>query len=193
MRADLTCTHSDSYGEKTALRSCPRGSRAARWLARLLSVLLTLCAVAAHAREAQTGLITPWFDVELADGRTLRARELERKVVLQYFWATWCPICHSELPRLQKLYESYRPRGLEIIAQSLDDDESAVLVYWREHGYTFPVAMRSEETRARFGPIRGTPTFILVDRAGTIRLAHLGRMPAEELESRVVALVEEKR
>ena len=155
-----------------------------------MPVLLTLCALATHAREPLADGAVQWFDTELVGGRILPARDLERKVVLQYFWATWCPICRSDLPHLQTLYETYRSRGLEIVAQSLDDDEQSVQMFWQERGYTFPVAMRSEETRERFGPIRGTPTLFLVDRGGVIRLKRLGRLADGELESRIIALLE---
>ena len=155
------------------------------------AAMFALCAVVANAGEPQMGRAVPWFDTELADGRILPAHELERKVVLQYFWAMWCPICRGELPQLQKLYETYRPRGLEIVAQSLDDDEIAVLKFWRERGYTFPVAMRSDATRTRFGPIRGTPTLVLVDRRGTVRLQHLGGLPEGVLETQIKELLEQ--
>ena len=150
-----------------------------------------LGAVVAHAEDLQVGQTAPKLDTVLVDGRKLPARQQEGKVVLQYFWATWCPICRGELPQLQKLYEAYQPRGLEIIAQSLDDDRSAVLEFWRERGYTFPVAMRSGETRAGFGPIKGTPTLFLIDRRGTVRLRQLGTLPDGALEAQVKALLKQ--
>ncbi len=149
----------------------------------------SLCAVVSHAGGLQLGRTAPKLDTELTDGRILFSRQLEGKVVLQYFWATWCPICRGELPQLQKLYEAYQPRGLEIIAQSLDDDPSAVLEFWRKGGYTFPVAMRSDETRAGFGPIKGTPTLFLIDRRGTVRLRRVGTLPDGALEAQIKALL----
>lgn len=154
-----------------------------------IPAVLALCAVVAHAGDLQVGQSVPRLDTELADGRILRARQLEGKVVLQYFWATWCPICRGDLPHLQKLYEAYKPRGFEIIAQSLDDDQSVVVEFWRRMGYTFPVAMRSDETRAGFGPITGTPTLFLIDHSGAVRLKRIGTLPDGELESQIKTLL----
>jgi peroxiredoxin len=151
--------------------------------------VLALFAVVTHAGDLRVGGPAPRLDTKLADGRILPARQLEGKVVLQYFWATWCPICRDHLPHLQKLYEAYQPRGLEIIAQSLDDDPSVVVEFWRKGGYTFPVAMRSDETRAGFGPITGTPTLFLIDRRGTVRLKRLGTLPDGALEAQINALL----
>lgn len=152
---------------------------------------LAICAVFAHAGDLEVGQRAPRLETELVDGRMLPARRLEGRVQLHYFWATWCPICKSDMPRLQRLYETYRPLGLEIVAQSLDDDASVVIEHWRARGYTFPVAMRSEETRSGFGAIRGTPTLFLIDRSGTVRLKRLGRLPEGALETQVAALIKE--
>jgi len=164
----------------------------ARWISQLRLVILTslaLCSMIAHAEDLQVGQTAPKFDTELADGRLLPAAQLEGKVVLQYFWATWCPICRGELPQLQKLYDAYQPHELEIIAHSLDDDQSSVLEFWRKGGYTFPVAMRADDTRTAFGPIKGTPTLFLVDRRGTVRFKHLGILPDGALEAQIKALL----
>lgn len=194
MGTALADSPTQRHGAAFASRGGMRGSRTARWIARLRLVTIAafaLSAVAAHAGDLQVGQTAPKLDTELADGRILPARQLEGKVVLQYFWATWCPFCRDHLPQLQKLYEAYQPRGLEIIAQSLDDDPSAVLEFWRKGGYTFPVAMRSDETRAGFGPIKGTPTLFLIDRRGTVRLRRLGTLPDGALEAQIKALLKQ--
>jgi len=192
MQTALTDSPTQRSRAASASRGGMPGSRTARWVVSLrlaMPAVLALCAVVAYAGDLQVGRPAPRLDTALADGRILPARQLEGKVVLQYFWATWCPICREELPQLQKLYLAYKPRGLEIIAQSLDDDQSVVVEFWRKRGYTFPVAMRSGETRAGFGPIKGTPTLFLIDRCGTVRLKHLGTLPDGALEAHINALL----
>jgi thiol-disulfide isomerase/thioredoxin len=137
MQTALTHSPTQRSGAAFASRGGMRGSPTARWIAWLrlaIPAVLGLFAVVAHAGDLQVGQTAPRLDTELADGRILPARHLEGKVVLQYFWATWCPICRDHLPQLQKLYEAYKPRGLEIIAQSLDDDRSVVVEFWRNGG-----------------------------------------------------------
>ena len=42
------------------------------------------------------------------------------KVTLVDFWASWCPPCRAENPKLVKIYEEYQASGFEIIGISLD-------------------------------------------------------------------------
>lgn len=155
-----------------------------------LALLLLPLALSAHAGGLLVGDRAPRGATELASGKVLAAGHLEGKVVLQYFWATWCPFCQRDLPVLEKLYQAYPPQGFEIIAQSLDDDSSIVIEFWQEKGCTFPVAMRSDKIRTAYGPIRGTPTLFLIDRKGTVRLKRLGAMPDGALEDEIKALLE---
>lgn len=131
----------------------------------------------------------PRLDIELVGGKTLAASQLDGKVVVYMFWATWCPICVSELPDFQKVYNVHNARGLEIVALSLDENAGKVAKFWRGNGYTFPVAMRSDAVRYYFGNIKGTPTTFIVDRKGKVAYKHLGGMPDGELEKRIEALL----
>jgi thiol-disulfide isomerase/thioredoxin len=47
--------------------------------------------------------------------------ELKGRVVFINFWATWCPPCRDESPSLERLYRRFGPRGLEVLAVSIDD------------------------------------------------------------------------
>jgi len=155
---------------------------------RVVFALLALLAFAAHA-ELTLGERAPRSDTLLISGRVLPASQLENKVVIHYFWATWCPICQSELPEIERLLKTYKSLGLEVVAVSLDAERDDVAEFLREHRHTLPVAMRSHAMRNSFGDILGTPTLFLIDRKGVLRLKHLGSLPDGELESRIRSLL----
>ena len=41
--------------------------------------------------------------------------ELNGSLVLVYFWALSCPVCHENLPKLMKLSNIYGSKGLQVI------------------------------------------------------------------------------
>lgn len=151
-------------------------------------LLFSAFALTAHA-DLEQGQMAPKLDTTLIDGKVLTRSQTEGKVVVQLFWATWCHICVGDLPDFQKLHETYKSRGLAIVAVSLDRDAGEVREFWREYGYTFPVAMRSDGMRRAYGRLVGTPTLFLIDRRGIVRLKHLGHMSYDEIEAEIKPLL----
>ena len=48
----------------------------------------------------------------------------EQQVTLLNLWATWCVPCRTEFPDLQEIHEELGPRGLRLIAVSLDQGDT---------------------------------------------------------------------
>ena len=54
------------------------------------------------------------------DGKAVSLAGLKGKVVLVNFWATWCPPCVAEIPRLNALAEKFHDRGFEVMGINVD-------------------------------------------------------------------------
>ncbi len=131
------------------------------------------------------------------------AEELDGKVVILFFWAHWCPDCKAESPILATLLDKYRSQGLEIVAPTQrygfigrrrdvgSDEELQHIHKTRDSDYAFlrdeavPV---SEASHKRYG-VSTTPTVVLVDRQGIVRLYHPGQMTEAELEAAIRPLL----
>ena len=96
------------------------------------------------AGEGPAGSGAP--NVRMVDGAALRSAIAAQKgkVVVLNLWATWCPPCVEEFPALVKLYETYRKRGLVVIAASLDEpgDRDRVASFLKAQKASFPVYLR---------------------------------------------------
>jgi peroxiredoxin len=154
-----------------------------------LWVAASLSFASQAAAQAREGQAVPLVEVALLDGSTLPAQALQGKVVLHVFWATWCHVCIGELPDIQALHDAHAASGFEVVAWSLDRGQTEVEKFWRERGLRLPVAMRTAAIRESFGDLHGTPTFVLADRRGIVRVRRTGAFAPGELERLVVGLL----
>lgn len=132
-----------------------------------------------------------WVDL---DGKTWSATELEGRVVLLDFWATWCAPCLAELPNLRQLAEKHPSDDLVILGIALDTlDRARLRSFLRRHGMTWPQIHEPRgvdgEVARRFG-VEAVPATFLVDRGGRLVARDLhGRA----LEVTISTLVRQKR
>lgn len=154
----------------------------------VLLALCLACAATAHAAP-QLNQPAPRVDTELISGKLLHAKELEGRPVMVFFWATWCSTCAREMPEIQRLYNTYKGKGFEILAISLDEDPAEVAAFWKEKGYTFPLAMYTDSSKKIWGSVPATPQMILIDRKGIVRMKSLGAISYEEREALIKPLL----
>src|SRR5689334_2177659 len=103
-------------------------------------------------------------------GERIAMPELRGRVVLVNFWATDCPVCVKEMPRMVTTYNKYGKRGLEFIAVAMrHDPPNYVISYTEKNALPFKVALDPlGETAKAFGNVQLTPTTIVIDRHGNI-------------------------
>lgn len=135
------------------------------------TVVAVICCAGA-ALSAQEGVLIPSEPREVADiayhdreGAEQKLSSLKGKVVIVHFWATWCPPCIEELPRMQ---QSLAGLGGEvaILPISLDRTTDAVQAFYTAHGITLPLVMDDKGKAMRALEIKGLPSTVIIDREG---------------------------
>ena len=68
--------------------------------------------------------------------------EFEGKVILVEFWATWCPPCRREIPRLNTLYDKYKGQEkFQLVSITAETDRSMLKTFIEKHKIVYPVAI----------------------------------------------------
>ena len=121
------------------------------------------------------------FKLKTLDGmeRTL-PDVLGSKATLVVFFFPTCPYCNAAFPSVQKLYDTYRDRGLSIVWINVLPDEEKLIAGWRaQHGYTVPVLLGKSSTPREY-QVRSTPTHYLLNARGEILQKKDGFTPGDE-------------
>lgn len=101
------------------------------------------------------------------DGSPRQSSEwVTKQPVIINFWGTWCPPCRREIPDLVKLYEIYKPKGIEIVSLAVRDEPGSVKTFTAQAGMKWVMLMGSDDIYDKYGGIRGVPTTIFIDRTG---------------------------
>lgn len=130
---------------------------------------------------------------ETLDGRSLSLAEFKGEVVLVNFWATWCAPCVHEMPGLERLHQTLKEEGFQVMAISEDRGGAAKVEPFLERlGLEeLPVFLDREGKRqgalARAFGLRGLPATFLIDRDGAVVAGMTG--PAEWDSPEAIALI----
>ena len=97
-------------------------------------------------------------------------------VVLLNIWATWCGPCRIEMPSIQKLHQAWGPKGLKVVAVSIDDPgaEQAIRDFAKEYGLTFEILHDAPGAIQKEYQTTGVPETFVIARDGTIRKKVIG-------------------
>jgi thiol-disulfide isomerase/thioredoxin len=149
--------------------------------------LLTLEGKAAPALE----------DREFLGAKPTPLLSLRGKPVLLFFWAHWCPDCKQEEHILAQIAYEYGSKGLVMVAptqrygyaangeEAAPADELKYIEQIRHKYYADLLSVPAPVSEANFHNYGAstTPTLVLIDRHGIVRLYHPGAMTIEELRA----------
>jgi len=126
--------------------------------------------------EMARARMAPAFTITTMDGRRISLDDLQGKVVLMDFWATWCGPCREALPHIQKIAQKFQGQPLVILSVSLDKDEAKwkdfvaknnmTWLQYRDGGFEGPLS--------RLFAVNAIPHTFTIDAEGVLQDEHIG-------------------
>ena len=132
------------------------------------SLILVLLAILAFALMQKNSV--PDLTITTIKNEKISLSAQKGKVLLVSFWATDCPGCIKEMPDLINTYNTYKGKGLSMVAVSMAyDPPQQLLNYVKMNALPFPVMHDSDDTMSNaFGKVNLTPTTFVIDKEGRI-------------------------
>ena len=141
----------------------------------LTLALILLLPVSALALN-QGGSLLP-FTAKDMDGKTVDLTTvIGTKPVMLIFWASWCPNCKTEVPKVNALVDKYRDQGMEFIGINVghNDSERKARRFMDKTRMTYPVIFDSKGKISRQYGVQGVPTILVADKKGVIVFKNYG-------------------
>jgi thiol-disulfide isomerase/thioredoxin len=149
------------------------------------SAQATLSAVGAQAPLPTVGaplVLDALGAVPLLGGGRFTAAQAQGRVLVLYWWASWCPFCAVQSPEVDKLWRAQSGRGLQMLTLSIDRQAEDAAAYLKRRGYAFPAAWVTPELARALPKPKGLPVTVVRGRDGRVLMAEAGQLFPEDVE-----------
>lgn len=117
------------------------------------------------------GDMAPDFAINEAGGRSYKLSDLRGKVVMLQFTASWCSVCRTEMPFIEKdIWQAKKSDGIVVLGIDRNEPVEKVKKFKKDMGITYPLvldpgadifALYAEKTA-------GVTRNVIIDRSGKI-------------------------
>ena len=84
----------------------------------------------------------PDFTINEAGGKTYKLSDLRGKVVMLQFTASWCSVCRTEMPFIEKdIWKEKKAEGLVVIGIDRDEPLDKVVRFKKDIKISYPLAL----------------------------------------------------
>lgn len=118
------------------------------------------------------GEVAPAFTLKDPQGKEVSLSDLKGKYVVIDFWASWCPDCRKDVPKMKELKEKYSSERIAFLGISFDTEIDKWKGFIEENGmdwiHVSPMVKWKESQVSQDYKVNWIPSMYLVDPDGKV-------------------------
>jgi cytochrome c biogenesis protein CcmG, thiol:disulfide interchange protein DsbE len=146
-----------------------------------------------NPREVPSPLINksaPSFTLPVLgkDNTTFSPEDMRGKVWVLNVWASWCAACRDEHPHLIQFAKT---QSTPLLGLDYKDKPEDAVRWLKEFGdpYVLSISDLKGQVGIDYG-VYGVPETFVIDKAGLIRLKHIGPLTPQAIEEKILPLIQ---
>ncbi len=149
------------------------------------------------APRPEVGQPAPDYDMEFFSGyewdgkSTAKLSDMQGKVVVVNFWASWCVECKVEAEAIEQTWRKYANDDVVFVGIAWADVEPNSIAYMKDFGITYPNAPDLGTDAGDLYEITGVPETFIIDQTGEIAHVQIGPIQEEMLDGIISQLLAE--
>ncbi|HTJ27707.1 MAG TPA: TlpA disulfide reductase family protein [Candidatus Limnocylindria bacterium] len=147
-----------------------------------IALLIALCAAvpASAGGVATVGKQAPAFRLADLEGGPLTLQQFRGKPLYINVFASWCPPCRTELPRIVSAHDRFGDR-VTFLGVDAQETSGVARRFAQEMKVGFPVALDRGQMAVSYGAA-ALPESVFIDRHGVVRAVVRGEITPAQLE-----------
>jgi len=104
------------------------------------------------------------------------------KLTIIDFWATWCKPCIQAIPKLNKIHEEYKNRGVSLLGITVDSPRNAAKVkpFAKTYKINYTILRDPNSKIASDLNVNVFPTLYIINAKNEVVFSHEGFRPGDE-------------
>ncbi len=154
-----------------------------RWMRIVTTLALSFVMVSAGSLPGSTetdpgssdSFPAPVVDLSPLGGELFALADLQGRVVVLDFWATWCHACVVDLPQVIDTVNEFAHDQVALWTINRMESDDTIKEFMRDEDLEFPVSTDRDSAISKAFKVMVIPHLVVIDREGVVRHVHVGR------------------